>query len=162
MQTPAQYPAAPIRTNKAAFGRGGDQGNLFKPRAGQTPAARPTATPQQIAALRGSPEHPPTSSKHRRWPRGISSTAGGMGEEAWSRCQSYRGNLIFATTRHSTSLCRRMLDLWYGQTSEGPMPSSTRKSNMHQPTREPMASHMRYNARTNQSGECHPCSARCS
>ena len=51
MQTPAHYPAAPIRTNKAAFGQGGGQGNLFNPRAGQTPAARPTATPQQIAAL---------------------------------------------------------------------------------------------------------------
>ena len=39
MQTPAHYPAAPIRTNKAAFGRGGGQGNLFNPRAGQIPAA---------------------------------------------------------------------------------------------------------------------------
>ena len=108
------------------------------------------------------PEHPPTSSKHRRWPHGISSTAGGMGEEAWSRCQSYGGNPISATTRHGTSLCGRMLDLWYGWTLEGLMPSSTRKSNMHQPMREPMASHMWYNARTNQSGEHHPCSAHCS
>ena len=107
-------------------------------------------------------EHPPTSSEYRRWPYIISSAAGRMGENAWLRCQSYRGNPISAMTRHGTSLCRRMLDLWYGWTSKGLMPSSTRKSDMHQPIREPMALHMRYNARTNQLGECYPCSARCS
>ena len=64
MQTPTHYPAAPMRTNEAVFGRGGGQGNLFNPHAGQPPAARPTATPQQIAALRGRlnilPHHPNT------------------------------------------------------------------------------------------------------
>lgn len=68
MQTPAHYPAAPIRTNEAAFGRRGGQGNLFNPHAGQTPAARPMATPQQIAALRGRlnilPHHPNTEGGH--------------------------------------------------------------------------------------------------
>ena len=64
MQTPVQYPAAPKRTNEAVFGQGGGQGNLFGPRAGQTPTAHPTLTPQQIAALRGRlnilPHHPNT------------------------------------------------------------------------------------------------------
>ena len=53
MQTPAQYPAAPICTNEAAFGWGGGQGSLLSPCAGQTPAAQPTLTPQQITALWG-------------------------------------------------------------------------------------------------------------
>jgi hypothetical protein len=63
-QTPAQYPAIPRRANKAVFGQSGGQGNLFGPRVGQAPAARPTPTPQQIAALRGRlnilPHHPTT------------------------------------------------------------------------------------------------------
>jgi hypothetical protein len=63
-QTPAQYPANSRRANEAVFGQSGGQGTLFGPRAGQAPAARPTPTPQQIAALRGRlnilPHHPNT------------------------------------------------------------------------------------------------------
>jgi hypothetical protein len=63
-QAPAQYPANPRRANEAVFGQSGGQGNLFGPRVGQAPAARPTPNPQQIAALRGRlnvlPHHPNT------------------------------------------------------------------------------------------------------
>ena len=51
-QTPAQYPTNLRRANEAVFGQSGGQGNLFSPRVGQTPAARPTPNPQRIAALR--------------------------------------------------------------------------------------------------------------
>ena len=120
------------------------------------PAKPPDTKPTANCSATSVPQCPSTPPGHRQRSCGILTTAHRMGKETWSRCQGYGRNSISPTTRHGASLCGRMLDMWYGWTSEGPMPDSTGKSSLHQPTGESMALHMWYNVRTNQSGEHHP------